>query len=160
MERDEDDRDYGLGFGEEDDWNSEASYRGHGGWAREHRNREDNNLGSIKMKIPSFQGRSNPQAYLEWEKKVEFVFDCYNYSEAKKVKLTAIEFSVMPQFAQQEKKWRETGEHLGGNEDIDEDEVYSKPLLPGVIQKVAGAQAREPECGGLLQGDGDYHDLG
>ena len=31
MERDKDDRDYGLGFGGEDDWNSEASYKRHGG---------------------------------------------------------------------------------------------------------------------------------
>jgi hypothetical protein len=34
---------------------------------REARNREDNNLGGIKMKIPSFQGRSDPEAYLEWD---------------------------------------------------------------------------------------------
>uniref|UniRef100_A0A2N9IQ26 RNA-directed DNA polymerase n=1 Tax=Fagus sylvatica TaxID=28930 RepID=A0A2N9IQ26_FAGSY len=47
----------------------------------------------IKMKIPSFQGRSDPEAYLEWEKKMEFVFDCHNYSETKKVKLAVIEFS-------------------------------------------------------------------
>ena len=45
------------------------------------------------MKILSFQGKSDPETYLEWEKKVEFVFDCHNYSEAKKVKLTMIEFS-------------------------------------------------------------------
>ncbi|XP_061349324.1 uncharacterized protein LOC133294607 [Gastrolobium bilobum] len=43
--------------------------------------RVDNNLGSIKMKIPSFQGRNDPEAYLEWERKMELV------------KLTAIEFS-------------------------------------------------------------------
>ena len=61
---------------------SVASYRRNGGRAREGRNREDNSLGSIKMKIPSFQGRSDPEAYLDWEKKVEFVFDCHNYSEA------------------------------------------------------------------------------
>ena len=45
------------------------------------------------MKIPSFQGKNDPEAYLEWEKKVELVFDCHNYSEMKKVKLAAIEFS-------------------------------------------------------------------
>ncbi|XP_061346005.1 uncharacterized protein LOC133291717 [Gastrolobium bilobum] len=55
--------------------------------------RVDNNLGSIKMKIPSFQGRNDPEAYLEWERKMELVFDCHNYSELKKVKLAAIEFS-------------------------------------------------------------------
>ncbi|KAH9769149.1 Endonuclease [Citrus sinensis] len=43
-------------------------------------------LGSIKLKIPSFQGKNDPEAYLEWEKKVELVFDCHNYSEEKKMK--------------------------------------------------------------------------
>ena len=65
--------------------------RGNGN--REARNREDNNMGGIKMKIPLFQGKNDPQAYLEWEKKVKLVFDCHNYSELKKVKLAAIEFS-------------------------------------------------------------------
>ena len=64
-----------------------------GGRHREDRNREDNNLGNIKMKIPSFQGKNDPEAYLEWERKVELVFDCHNYSENKKVKLVVIEFS-------------------------------------------------------------------
>uniref|UniRef100_A0A2N9GQ32 Retrotransposon gag domain-containing protein n=1 Tax=Fagus sylvatica TaxID=28930 RepID=A0A2N9GQ32_FAGSY len=39
------------------------------------------------MKIPSFQGRTDPEVYLEWEKKIDLVFDCHNYSEEKKVKL-------------------------------------------------------------------------
>ncbi|KAJ0963098.1 hypothetical protein J5N97_028220 [Dioscorea zingiberensis] len=60
---------------------------------RDARNRVDNNLGSIKMRIPAFQGKSEPEAYLEWEKKMELVFDCHNYSEMKKVKLAAIEFT-------------------------------------------------------------------
>jgi hypothetical protein len=29
----------------------------------------DRDLGSIKMKIPSFQGRTDPEVYLEWRKK-------------------------------------------------------------------------------------------
>ncbi|KAA3477976.1 Transposon Ty3-I Gag-Pol polyprotein [Gossypium australe] len=33
------------------------------------------------------------EAYLEWEKKIELVFECHNYSESKKVKIAAIEFS-------------------------------------------------------------------
>ena len=49
----------------------------------------DCNLGSIKMKIPSFQGRNDPDVYFEWERKVELIFECHNYSEEKKVKLTA-----------------------------------------------------------------------
>jgi hypothetical protein len=51
----------------------------------EARNREDNNLGGI---IPSFQSRSDPEAYLEWEKKMELMFDCHNYSETKKGKIS------------------------------------------------------------------------
>ena len=57
-----------------------------------HEDRIDNNLDNIKMQIPSFQGKNDPEAYLEWETKVEMVFDCHNYSELKKVKLAAIEF--------------------------------------------------------------------
>ena len=63
----------------------------YGGQGREVRNQEDNNLGSIKMKIPSFQRKSDPEAYLEWEKKVELVFECHNYSEVKKLKLATTE---------------------------------------------------------------------
>ncbi|PKI39694.1 hypothetical protein CRG98_039907 [Punica granatum] len=84
---------YGAGFDEEDDRDSVVSNRRNEGRFREARNRKDNNLASIKMKMPSFQGKSDPEAYLEWEKKMEFVFDCYSYSELKKVKLAAIEFS-------------------------------------------------------------------
>ncbi|KAL4302965.1 hypothetical protein GQ457_10G011810 [Hibiscus cannabinus] len=56
------------------------------------RNRVDDNLNSIQMAIPPFQGKTGPEAYLEWEKKVELVFECHNYSENKNVKLAAIEF--------------------------------------------------------------------
>uniref|UniRef100_A0A2N9FG25 CCHC-type domain-containing protein n=1 Tax=Fagus sylvatica TaxID=28930 RepID=A0A2N9FG25_FAGSY len=38
-------------------------------------------------------GKTDPEAYLEWEKKVELIFECHNYSEEKKVKLTVIEFT-------------------------------------------------------------------
>ena len=53
----------------------------------------DRNLGNFKMKIPSFQEKNDPEVYLEWEKKVEFIFECHNYSEEKKVKLAVIEFT-------------------------------------------------------------------
>ncbi|GKV11019.1 hypothetical protein SLEP1_g22308 [Rubroshorea leprosula] len=38
-------------------------------------------------------GKADLEAYLEWERKVELVFNCHNYSELKKVRLAAIEFS-------------------------------------------------------------------
>ena len=46
----------------------------------------DRNLGNIKLKIPSFQGKNDLEVYLEWEKKVEFIFECHNYSKEKKSK--------------------------------------------------------------------------
>ena len=55
--------------------------------------RRDNHLGSIKMTIPTFQGKNDPELYLEWERKVEHVFDCHNYSKEKKVKLDVVEFT-------------------------------------------------------------------
>ena len=69
---------FGEGFDDENDRESIGNHRRYGGRYREVRNREDNNLGSIKMKIPSFQGKSDPETYLEWEKKVELVFECHN----------------------------------------------------------------------------------
>ncbi|PKI64316.1 hypothetical protein CRG98_015281 [Punica granatum] len=53
----------------------------------------DRNIGSIKMTIPPFQGRNDPDTFIEWERKVELVFDCHNYSEKKKVKLAVVEFT-------------------------------------------------------------------
>ncbi|RDX94981.1 hypothetical protein CR513_22554, partial [Mucuna pruriens] len=44
------------------------------------------------MIIPTFQGKNNPELYLEWERNVEHVFDCNNYSKEKKVKLAVIKF--------------------------------------------------------------------
>jgi hypothetical protein len=41
----------------------------------------DGNLDTIKLKIPNFQGKNDPKACLEWEKKVDWIFDCHSYSE-------------------------------------------------------------------------------
>ncbi|KAL4333440.1 hypothetical protein GQ457_07G006470 [Hibiscus cannabinus] len=54
------------------------------------RPRVDDNLSNIKINIPPFQGKTDPEAYLAWE--IEHIFECHNYSELKKVKLVAIEF--------------------------------------------------------------------
>nr|XP_016511489.1 PREDICTED: uncharacterized protein LOC107828385 [Nicotiana tabacum] len=45
------------------------------------------------MKMSSFKGTRDPNLYLDWEKKVEAIFDCHNYSEGKNVKLAIVEFS-------------------------------------------------------------------
>jgi hypothetical protein len=79
---------------EEHHWTVRAERHGRGFW-RDPRwwDGTDKNLGNIKMKILLFQGKNNPEVYLEWEKKVELIFECYNYSKEKKVKLAVIEFT-------------------------------------------------------------------
>ena len=48
---------------------------------------KDDGLSGMKMKIPSFQGKSDLKVYPESEKKMEFVFNCHHYLEAKKSKI-------------------------------------------------------------------------
>ena len=55
--------------------------------------RMDSNINFIKMKIPAFKGRNDAETFMEWERKVERIFECHNYSEIKKVKLAAVEFT-------------------------------------------------------------------
>ena len=55
--------------------------------------RTDDSLNGLKLKIPPFDGKNDPAAFLEWERKIEHVFDCQNFSELRKVRLAATEFS-------------------------------------------------------------------
>ena len=55
----------------------------------------DRELSSIKMKIPQFEVKNDPELYLDWEKKVEHIIEFPNYSMEKKVKLAVIEFLTM-----------------------------------------------------------------
>ncbi|KAL4386067.1 hypothetical protein GQ457_09G019440 [Hibiscus cannabinus] len=55
--------------------------------------RLDDSFANIKMNIPPFHGKTDPEAYLEWEKKIEHIFECHNYSERKKVQIAALEFT-------------------------------------------------------------------
>lgn len=44
----------------------------------------DRNLGNNKMKMLTYQGRNDQKAYLEWEAKVDLIFECHNYMQEKK----------------------------------------------------------------------------
>ena len=46
----------------------------------------DGDLDSIKPKIPNFQGKNDPEVYLEGEKKVDWNFYYRSYLEVKKLK--------------------------------------------------------------------------
>ncbi|KAH6788569.1 hypothetical protein C2S51_003575 [Perilla frutescens var. frutescens] len=53
---------------------------------------EDRMLNNIKTSIPEFEGLHDPDTYLDWERKVEKIFDCYDFTEVKKVQLACLEF--------------------------------------------------------------------
>ncbi|KAF8048148.1 hypothetical protein N665_2640s0001 [Sinapis alba] len=78
----------GDSTGESDD-ESQASQHG-----RHHNRRQPatDNLGNLKLRIPPFHGKNDPDAYLEWEKKIELVFNCQQYTEERKVRIAATEF--------------------------------------------------------------------
>ncbi|KAL1225221.1 hypothetical protein V5N11_002418 [Cardamine amara subsp. amara] len=64
---------------------------------RQRRFREDgghqqDNFNGLKLRIPPFHGKNDPDTYLEWEKKIELVFNCQHYTEANRVKVAATEF--------------------------------------------------------------------
>ena len=48
---------------------------------------------AIKMTIPNFDSKADPDAYMNWEEKVEKIFDVHDYSERKKVKFVVVEFT-------------------------------------------------------------------
>ncbi|KAG7567587.1 Integrase catalytic core [Arabidopsis thaliana x Arabidopsis arenosa] len=59
---------------------------------REERALPRDDLAGLKIRIPSFQGTSDPEEYLEWEKKIELVFGCQGYTEERKVKVAPTGF--------------------------------------------------------------------
>ena len=64
-----------------------------GGHERPRRAYEDDGIGRIKISIPSFSGKDNPDDYLEWEMRVDQIFDGQRYTEEKKVRAASIEFT-------------------------------------------------------------------
>ena len=46
----------------------------------------------VKLNVSPFKGRSNPDAYLDWEMKIQHAFSCNDYLEEQKVKLAATTF--------------------------------------------------------------------
>ncbi|XP_024010571.1 uncharacterized protein LOC112085966 [Eutrema salsugineum] len=57
------------------------------------RERVDDDMRSMKLKFPPFHGKNDPDAYLEWEKKIEMIYECQEYSDLMMVKLAATEFN-------------------------------------------------------------------
>ncbi|RDX93475.1 hypothetical protein CR513_24262, partial [Mucuna pruriens] len=60
---------------------------------RRHEDRRKDDLGGIKIKVPSFQGKSDPETYLEWEMHVNQISSHQSYLEGKNVKLAYLKFT-------------------------------------------------------------------
>ena len=61
--------------------------RQRGAQPRERREQEQDGLGRVKVKIPSFEGTSDANLYMDWETKVEHIWTCHHFSEQRKVQL-------------------------------------------------------------------------
>ena len=48
---------------------------------------EQDGIGKIKVKIPSFEGRCDPEVYLEWETKIEQIWNCVAQESCRQHKL-------------------------------------------------------------------------
>ncbi|XP_010485073.1 PREDICTED: uncharacterized protein LOC104763395 [Camelina sativa] len=55
--------------------------------AREVEPREQNR--DVKLIPPTFAGKFNPEVYMDWERRKEYIFQCYGYGEARKVALSS-----------------------------------------------------------------------
>ena len=64
--------------------------------APEGRGKQRDELAGLKLKIPPFHGKVGLDAYLEWEKKIELVFNCQQFTQANKIQIAATEFMIMP----------------------------------------------------------------
>jgi len=73
-----------YGCQEEEDWRVQ-NYE-----ARRHHQQLKKTLPFVKL--PSFNGDSNPNVYLEWKAKVEQTFNVYEVEEDQKVKLASLKF--------------------------------------------------------------------
>ncbi|XP_024016190.1 uncharacterized protein LOC112089673 [Eutrema salsugineum] len=47
----------------------------------------------LKLTPPTFSGQSDPEAYLDWERRLEHIFECYGYAERKKVAVAAAQLT-------------------------------------------------------------------
>ncbi|XP_010550291.1 PREDICTED: uncharacterized protein LOC104821189 [Tarenaya hassleriana] len=49
--------------------------------------------GDLKLKPPLFVGRIDPEAYLDWERRMDNIFECYSYSDRRQVQYAAAQLA-------------------------------------------------------------------
>jgi hypothetical protein len=55
--------------------------------------RDDDHVAKLKIKVPTFDGRYIPDAYLSWELELDQRFACLNYPEDRRISVTTCEFT-------------------------------------------------------------------
>jgi hypothetical protein len=55
--------------------------------------RDDDHVAKLKLHVPTFDGRYNPDAYLSWELELDQRFACLNYPEDRRVSAATCEFT-------------------------------------------------------------------
>jgi hypothetical protein len=55
--------------------------------------RDDDHVAKLKLNVPMFDGRYNPDAYLSWELELDQRFACLNYPEDRRVSAATCEFT-------------------------------------------------------------------
>ena len=78
---------------EEDQWERQSRRHEQGPRPRRPREPEQDGVGKVKVTIPPFEGKCDPDTYLEWETKIEHIWSCHNFTDYKKVQLATLEFS-------------------------------------------------------------------
>lgn len=58
----------------------------------EERPRKDK-LTDIKIKVPLYQGRIDPETYIEWETKIKQFFTCNTFIDVQSAQMVALEFT-------------------------------------------------------------------
>ncbi|XP_051149220.1 uncharacterized protein LOC127263941 [Andrographis paniculata] len=56
-------------------------------------NRNQDPMRNLKFSIPSFNGNSDPDVYLDWEKKMELIRDCSTYDDEQWTRIAVMEFT-------------------------------------------------------------------
>ena len=54
---------------------------------------KENRVQRLKLSIQPFKGRNDPEAYIQWETKIEELFSCHICTEEEKVKVAATKLS-------------------------------------------------------------------
>ncbi|XP_051152721.1 uncharacterized protein LOC127266509 [Andrographis paniculata] len=58
-----------------------------------HRRDEDEAINSVKFQVPPFQEKSDPEAFLQWERRLELIFDVQQLTDQQKLRVAVMEFS-------------------------------------------------------------------